>query len=98
MFGEDFLVRMTEFKREACITFKSVVTKLLGNNKDPDYVTIVANMLEQFKVLGYLMSLKIHFLDSNLKFFPEHLGAVSEEQRERFHQDIKQMERRYQGR
>jgi hypothetical protein len=31
------------------IAFKSVVTKFLGNNKDPDYVTIVANMLENSK-------------------------------------------------
>jgi hypothetical protein len=33
-----------------------------------------------------------------LYFFPENLGAVSEEQGEHFHQDIKEMERRYQGR
>ncbi|GBL81342.1 hypothetical protein AVEN_143651-1 [Araneus ventricosus] len=43
------------------------------------------------------MSLKVHFLDSHLDCFPENLGAVSEEQGERFHQDIKEMERRYQG-
>jgi hypothetical protein len=52
---------MTEVKREAWVAFRSVVTKFLGNNKDPDYVTVVANMLEKFKVLGCLMSLKIHF-------------------------------------
>jgi hypothetical protein len=69
-----------------------------GNNKDPDYVTIVANMLEKFKVLGCLMNLKINFLHSHLDFFPKHLGAVSEEQGELFHQDIKEMDRRYQGR
>jgi hypothetical protein len=33
-----------------------------------------------------------------LEFLPENLGAVSEEQEERFHQGIKEMERRYQGR
>jgi hypothetical protein len=53
-------------------------------------------MLEKFKVLGCLMSLKIHFLNLHLDFFPENLGAVSEEQGERFHQEIKEMERRYQ--
>jgi hypothetical protein len=55
---------MTEVERGAWIAFKSVVAKFLGNNKDPDYVTIVANtrMLEKFKVLVCLMSLKIHFL------------------------------------
>jgi hypothetical protein len=69
MFDEDFLLTMTEVEREAWTSFKSVVTKVLGNNKDPEYVTIVANMLQKFKVLGCLMSLKIHFLNSHLNFF-----------------------------
>ncbi|GBM94768.1 hypothetical protein AVEN_14303-1 [Araneus ventricosus] len=43
------------------------------------------------------MSLKFHFLDSHLVCFPGNLGAVSEAQGERFHQDIKEMESRYQG-
>ena len=43
------------------------------------------------------MSLKMHFLHSHLDFFPENLGAVSDEQGERFHQDIQTMEVRYQG-
>jgi hypothetical protein len=60
-FDEDFLLTMTEVEREAWIAFKSVITKFLGSNKDPQYVTIVANMLEKFKVLGCLMSLKFIF-------------------------------------
>jgi hypothetical protein len=43
------------------------------------------------------MSLKVHFLGSHLDFFPESLGAVSDEHGERFHQDIYNMEKRYQG-
>jgi hypothetical protein len=44
------------------------------------------------------MSLKVHFLDCHLlDFFPENLGAVSDEHEERFHQDISNMEKRYQG-
>jgi hypothetical protein len=69
MFDEHFLLMMTEVVREAWMAFKSVVTKFPGNNKDPDYVTIVENMLEKFKVLGCLMSLKSHFLNSHLDFF-----------------------------
>jgi hypothetical protein len=42
------------------------------------------------------MSLEINILISHLDFSESH-GAVSEKQRERFHQDIKEMERRYQG-
>jgi hypothetical protein len=55
-------------------------------------------MLEKFIALGCAMSLKVHFLNVHLDYFPENLGAVSEEQGERFHQDIKEMETRYQGR
>jgi len=36
------------------------------------------------------MSVKVHYLHSHLDRFPENLGDLSEEQRERFHQDIKQ--------
>jgi hypothetical protein len=97
MFDEDFLLTMTELERDAWIAFKRVVAKLLGNNKDPDYVTIFANMLEKFKVLGCLMSLKVHFLNSHLEFFPENLGAVNDEQGERFHQDLKELDRRSPG-
>ncbi|PNF13896.1 hypothetical protein B7P43_G10663, partial [Cryptotermes secundus] len=44
------------------------------------------------------MSIKVHYLHSHLDSFPENLGDTSEEQGERFHQDIKTMEDRYQGR
>jgi transcription elongation factor GreA-like protein len=44
------------------------------------------------------MSLKLHFLASHLDYFPPNLVAVSEEQGERFHQDLKDVKRRYQER
>ena len=37
------------------------------------------------------------FLDSHLDFFPTNLGAVSDEYDEKFHQIIKEMEKKYQG-
>jgi hypothetical protein len=43
------------------------------------------------------MSLKIHFLESHLDFFPENIGEVSDEHGERFHQDSLDVEKRYQG-
>ncbi len=43
------------------------------------------------------MSLKMHFLHSHLDFFPENLGALCDEQRERFHQYMQTMETRYKG-
>ncbi|GBM24329.1 hypothetical protein AVEN_127128-1 [Araneus ventricosus] len=78
-------------------SFKLVITSFLGNKKDPNYKSIVEEMIKIFKIFGCSMSLKVHFLDLHLDYFPENLGAVIEEQGEIFHQDIKEMERRYQG-
>ena len=54
-------------------------------------------MLQNFQGMKVNMSLKIHNLHSHLDFFPENLGAVSDEHEERFHQDIAKIEKRYQG-
>jgi hypothetical protein len=51
-----------------------------------------------FYLLQVNMSLKIHFLKNHLEFFPDDLGKVSDEHGERFHQTIKAIENRYQGR
>ena len=55
-------------------------------------------MLGNFRILGINISIKVHFIHSHLDQFPENLGDLSDEQGERFHQDIKTMEERYQGR
>ncbi|XP_066993027.2 3'-5' exoribonuclease 1 isoform X1 [Anabrus simplex] len=93
-----FTDTMTKIEKEAWNVFKDVVTKFLGNIKDPQYKEIVRKMLVKFKELGCNMSLKLHFLASHMDYFPQNLGDVSEEQGERFHQDLKDAERRYQGR
>jgi hypothetical protein len=59
---------------------------------------IVRNMLDKFKLLGCKMSLKPHFLASHLDYFPPNLETVSKEQGDRFHQDLKDVERRHPGR
>ena len=43
------------------------------------------------------MSMKVYMLDAHLNEFKENLGAYSEEHGERFYQDIKDFESRYQG-
>jgi hypothetical protein len=40
------------------------------------------------------LSLKVHFLHAHLDFFPQNLGAVSDEQGERFHQNISAKKKR----
>jgi hypothetical protein len=93
-----FETTMSNFEREAWIALKDVKSKFLENYGDQNYKNTVNHMLDKFKELGCNVSLKVHFLDSHLDYFPTSLGAVSEEQWERFHQDMKEMERRHQGR
>ena len=77
--------------------FKDVVENFLGNHRARNYSQLVKKLLSAYKAMKCNMSLKIHFLHSHLDFFPANLGAVSDEQGERFHQDISTMEKRYQG-
>ncbi|GBN91482.1 hypothetical protein AVEN_58160-1 [Araneus ventricosus] len=54
-------------------------------------------MLALFQDFGCNMSLKNHFLDSHFSFFPDNCVQVSDKHGERFHQDIANMEKRYQN-
>jgi len=78
--------------------FTEVVKKFLGDVKDPCYKAIVENMLGKLRVLGCNMSWKLLFLHSLLEYCPDNLGTSSEEYGERFYQNLKEMERRYDGR
>jgi len=87
---------MLSNENEAWTSFKKVCTGFLGNHKDKNYEILVQRMLSAFEKLNCNRSLKIHFLHSHLDYFPENLGEVSDEQGERFRQDMKEIERRYQ--
>lgn len=93
----EFEAVMCDVERSAWKVFRDVVKNFLGNRKDSDYKQMVERMLVSFQDLGCKMSLKLHMLHSHLDYFPENLGMLSEEQGERFHQDLKELERRYQG-
>lgn len=97
MKGDQFTTTMNNIKKEVSLSFKSVTEKFLGN-RDKDNKRIIKTMLSNYNNLGCLINLKLHFLHSHLNYFPENLGHCSEEQGERFHQDLKEIERRYQGR
>ena len=95
---KEFIQTMSSVEKNGWIAFSEVVSNFLGNTKSPEYKEIVKTLLDTFHKLGCNMSVKVHFLRSHLEYFPENLGALSEELGERFHQDIKIMEKRYQGR
>ena len=94
----EFEKSMTKLESEAWKVFVLVVKNFLGNNKASNYEKLITNVLYAFKNFGCNMSIKMHYLFSYIVRFPENLGAMSDEQGERFHQDIKEMETKYQGR
>ena len=93
-----FLQLMNEVELKAWTSFVAVIENFLGNHKSENYMELVNEMLNSYEPLGCNMSIKVHYLHSHLECFPENLGNFSEEQGERFHQHIKTLENRYQGR
>ena len=94
---EGFKQSLSGAELEAWEAFKWVCENFLGNHKSPTYREGVQRLIDSYQNLGCRMSLKLHFLHSHVDFPPENLGMVSDEQGERFHQDIQLMERCYQG-
>ena len=95
---ENFDITMNDVEKAVWSSFKEVSTKFLSNTKDVNYINIVKRMVRNFEKLGCLMNLKLHFLDSHVDQFPENNGDFSEQQGERFHQNLREFERRFQGR
>lgn len=93
-----FFEYLNSKEKRAWQAFQNVCENFLGNKKSVDYVTHVEELLSAYRAMGCNMSLKVHFLHSHLDFFPENLGAVSDEHGERFHQDIAKFEKRFSGR
>ena len=93
----EFKNSMNKVEMEVWKAFLLVVKNFLGNNKARNYAEPVNNVLTAFRNLGCNMSIKMHYLFSHMDRFPENLGSVSDDQGERFHQDLKEMETRYQG-
>lgn len=97
MQDEEFTRNLLPVEKEAWKSFNDVVSGFLGNHKVENYKEVIRRLLDTYKNMGCRMSLKLHVLHSHLEVFKSNMGAYSEEQGERFHQDIQQFERRYQG-
>lgn len=98
MKDQNFDQKLNDKELNAWTSLKNVTKNFLGNHRAENAELLVNNLLHAYKEMGCRMSLKIHFLHSHFSFFPSNLGAVSDEQGERFHQDVKKLEERYQGR
>jgi hypothetical protein len=96
--SQELQSKMKPVEKRAWCSLRNVVNGFLGNSKSDNYKQLVHDLLLRYKQLGCRMSLKLHFLHSHLDFFSDNMGDISEQHGERFHQDIKVMEERYQGR
>nr|DBA21505.1 TPA: hypothetical protein GDO54_018125 [Pyxicephalus adspersus] len=76
---EHFIRTMSEVKSDH---LKPLSRTFLGSTRANNYIEIVQKLLESYKMLGCIISIKVHFLHSHLSNFPENLGAVSYEQGE----------------
>jgi len=92
-FDED----LNETERNAWLSFMRICKDFFVNHKAAKYQDAVQDLLTSCKAMGCNMSLKIHFLESHLNFFPENLSEVSDEHGERFHQDIMALGKLYEG-
>jgi hypothetical protein len=87
---------MTVVEKNAWEASRMIMTYFPGNNKCENY-EVVEYFIQHYEALGCRMSVKLHYLHSQLELFRPNLGDVSEEQDERFHQDTEAIEKSYQG-
>jgi len=60
------------------VVFQRSLHGVLGKQKVTDYKGTISRFLHTYHAIGSRMSLKIRFLQSQVGFFPENLGAVSD--------------------
>jgi hypothetical protein len=73
-----------------------MVDNFVGISRKPDYSDIMQNLLEQCKNLGCNVSVKLNSMHLQAHYFPQNLGSVSHKYYERFHQDMREMDKRSQ--
>lgn len=97
MRDSNFMQKLNDIEKRAWKSFISLCENFLGNNRSDNYVDVVKEFLNAYEEMGCRMSIKVHFLDSHLDFFPENLGQFSDEQGERVHQEMLSIEKRFHG-
>lgn len=94
--GNDFSQNKKRIvSEEGWLAFKDIVDKFHEGKKDADYENIVQRILTKFHIMGCNLSIKLHLIYSQFYYFLQNLDKLREEQGTRFHQELKNMKRRY---
>ena len=78
---------------EQMANVQSDLSKFPWKCKSRNHKKLVEDFLNAYQTVRCHMSLKIHFLHSNLDFFPPNLPAVSDKHWEKFRQEFSTMEK-----
>jgi len=73
----------------------SVVNGFLGKHKAENREELVDWLVDAHQKMGCSMSLKVHVLRAYLDKIKDNMGDCSDEQGERFHQNVRSFEEHY---
>lgn len=96
--NENELARtLSKDENEAFKSLKAVCEGFLGNKRASNYQELIKKMMCCYQKLDINITIKMHSLICHLDLFKSSCGKFSDEQGERFHQDIKRNEDIYKG-
>ena len=95
--NDKFVNSLNDLELRAWILFVEGEKNFWGNRRAKNYKKLMEKLLKSLQDIG-AMSIKVHFLHSNLDEFPNNCCEVRDEQGEQFHQDTMTMEERHQRR
>jgi len=92
IFEDQDSTKFNSIDRRGWKAFENVCRNFTGNKTAESYSEIVHELISSHSAVGCNMSLKLHFLQSHLDFFPGNIEAASDEHGGSFLQDISQTE------
>ena len=90
-----FVLAVSDDEKADWNAFRHVTVGFLGNANAVNFRKLLGDLITSYEKLGCSMSLKMHFLHSNLDSFLVNCGAASDEYGEGFHLDISAKKNRY---
>ena len=94
---QQFEAVLSDKEKAAWQSFEKVSNGFLVNSGAANFRELLQHPMDSYEQLGCNMSLKMHFLFSQLDFFPLNCCDVRDECGEHCHQDISVKEHRYKG-
>jgi len=91
----DFPVMLSKVEQTAQACFVSVVNGFLRKQNAENYRERADGFVDAHHKMGCSMSLKVHVLRALLDKLKDNMGYYSEEQGERFHQNVRSFQEHY---